>query len=290
MKPVTDWEKRYQEGNTGWDLGGISTPLKDYFDQLKNKEFKILIPGAGNAYEAAYLHENGFKNVFVLDLAPSPLKKFQEKYPDFPNENLIQANFFDHQDKYDLIIEQTFFCAIDPKHRQEYAKKSHSLLKENGKLPKIGAAMTADASASVVGACVGTSPVTSYVESATGVSAGGRTGLTAVVVSVCFLLSLFLTPLMKVIPLMATTPALLMVGILMMESIRQVDFDDSGDLATASVALIAMPLTFSISEGIALGFITYVGIKVGTGKYKEVSLLTYAMAIVFLLRYLLDLK
>ncbi len=147
-----------------------------------------------------------------------------------------------------------------------------------------------DASASIAGAFVGTSPVTSYVESATGVSAGGRTGLTAVVVSVCFLLSLFLTPLMKVIPLMATTPALLMVGILMMESIRQVDFDDLGALATASVALIAMPLTFSISEGIALGFITYVGIKVGTGKFKEVTPLTYALAIVFLLRYLLDLK
>ncbi len=134
MKPVTDWEKRYQEGNTGWDLGEVSTPLKDYFDQLENKELRILIPGAGNAYEAAYLHEKGFNNVFVLDLAPSPLKQFQEKYPDFPSDNLIQANFFDHKEKYDLIVEQTFFCAIDPKHRQEYAKKSHSLLKEKGKL------------------------------------------------------------------------------------------------------------------------------------------------------------
>jgi AGZA family xanthine/uracil permease-like MFS transporter len=101
---------------------------------------------------------------------------------------------------------------------------------------------------------------------------------------------LFLTPLMKVIPLMATTPALIMVGILMMESIRQLDFDDLASLATASVALLAMPLTFSISEGIALGFITYVGIMVGTGKYKQVTVVTYILAAIFLLRYALDLK
>ncbi len=191
---------------------------------------------------------------------------------------------------WDLIFALMFVNMFDTIGTLIGVSRKANLLTPEGKLPKIGSAMTADASASIAGALVGTSPVTSYVESATGVSAGGRTGLTAVVVSVCFLLSLFLTPLMKVIPLMATTPALLMVGILMMESIRQVDFDDLGALATASVALIAMPLTFSISEGIALGFITYVGIKVGTGKFKEVTPLTYALAIVFLLRYLLDLK
>lgn len=191
---------------------------------------------------------------------------------------------------WDLIFALMFVNMFDTIGTLIGVSRKANLLSDEGKLPKIGAAMTADASASVAGAIVGTSPVTSYVESATGVSAGGRTGLTAVVVSACFILSLFLTPLMKVIPIMATTPALLMVGILMMESIRQVDFDDLGALATATVALIAMPLTFSISEGIALGFITYVGVKVGTGKFKEVTLLTYALAAVFLLRYLLDLK
>jgi len=191
---------------------------------------------------------------------------------------------------WDLIFALMFVNMFDTIGTLIGVSRKANLLDDNGKLPKMGAAMTADASASVVGAVVGTSPVTSYVESATGVSAGGRTGLTAVIVSACFLLSLFLTPLMKVIPLMATTPALVMVGILMMESIRQVDFDDLGALATASIALIAMPLTFSISEGIALGFITYVGIKVGTGKFKEVTLLTYLLAAVFLIRYLLDLK
>lgn len=104
------------------------------------------------------------------------------------------------------------------------------------------------------------------------------------------MLALFLTPLMKVIPLMATTPALIMVGILMMDSIRQLDFDDLGALATASVALLAMPLTFSISEGIALGFITYVVTMAGSGRYKQVGKLTYVLAAVFLLRYIFDLK
>ncbi|GAA0858662.1 NCS2 family permease [Aliiglaciecola litoralis] len=168
------------------------------------------------------------------------------------------------------------------------SRKAH-LLDSNGELPKMGSAMTADATASVAGAVLGTSPVTSYVESAAGVAVGGRTGLTAVVVAGCFLLALFLTPIMKVIPLMATTPALVLVGIFMMESIRQLDFDDLPSLATATIALLAMPLTFSISEGIALGFITYVGVSVGVGKARQISLLTYAIATVFMLRYIFDL-
>ena len=187
---------------------------------------------------------------------------------------------------WDLILALMFVNMFDTIGTLLGVSRRANLLDENGKLPKIGNAMSADATASIVGAGLGTSPVTSYVESAAGVSAGGRTGLTAVVVAVCFLLALFLTPVMKVIPLMATTPALVMVGILMMESIRQLDFDDLIALATASVALIAMPLTFSISEGIALGFITYVGLKVGTGKYRDVSIFTYVLTAVFLLRYL----
>jgi AGZA family xanthine/uracil permease-like MFS transporter len=154
----------------------------------------------------------------------------------------------------------------------------------------MGGAMTADAAASVAGAALGTSPVTSYVESAAGISAGGKTGLTGVVVSICFILALFLTPIMEIIPTMATTPALVMVGILMMDSIRQIDFDDLASMATAVVALVAMPLTFSISEGIALGFIVYVGVKLGTGKYKEVSPITYVLAAIFVARYIFDLK
>ncbi|MCF2948984.1 NCS2 family permease [Paraglaciecola aquimarina] len=191
---------------------------------------------------------------------------------------------------WDLIFALLFVNMFDTIGTLIGVSRRANLLDKNGKLPKMGKAMNADAAASVIGAAVGTSPVTSYVESAAGVSAGGRTGLTSVVVAICFLLALFLTPVMKVIPLMATTPALIMVGILMMDSIKQLDFDDLTSLATATVALIAMPLTFSISEGIALGFITYVGIKIGTGKFKQVTVITYLMAAVFVLRYLLDLK
>jgi AGZA family xanthine/uracil permease-like MFS transporter len=191
---------------------------------------------------------------------------------------------------WDLIFALLFVNMFDTIGTLIGVSRRANLLDAQGKLPKMGKAMNADAAASVVGAAIGTSPVTSYVESAAGVSAGGRTGLTSIVVALCFLLSLFLTPVMKVIPLMATTPALIMVGILMMESIRQLDFDDLTALATSTVALLAMPLTFSISEGIALGFITYVGIMLGTGRYKEVTWITYLMAAIFVLRYVLDLK
>jgi AGZA family xanthine/uracil permease-like MFS transporter len=191
---------------------------------------------------------------------------------------------------WDLIFALMFVNMFDTIGTLIGVSKRAGLMDEKGNLPKLGPAMSADASAGVIGAALGTSPVTSYVESAAGVSAGGRTGLTAVVVAVCFLLSLFLSPLMQVVPLMATTPALVMVGIFMMDAIKELEFDDFTSVATATVALIAMPLTFSISEGIALGFIVYVGIRVGIGQYKKVSLLTYLMAIVFLLRYVFDLK
>jgi AGZA family xanthine/uracil permease-like MFS transporter len=200
----------------------------------------------------------------------------------YPIEHIAQT--------WDLIFALLFVNMFDTIGTLLGVSRRANLLTPQGKLPKMGPAMTADATASVFGAALGTSPVTCYVESAAGVSAGGRTGLTSLVVACCFLLALFFTPLMKVIPLMATTPALIMVGILMMDSFRQLDFDDLTSLATASVALLAMPLTFSISEGIALGFITYVGIMLGTGKYRQVSVITYVMAAIFILRYALDLK
>ena len=200
----------------------------------------------------------------------------------YPIENIATT--------WDLIFALLFVNMFDTIGTLIGVSRRANLLDKEGRLPKIGPAMTADATASVVGAALGTSPVTSYVESAAGVSSGGRTGLTGVFVALCFMLALFFTPLMKVIPLMATTPALIMVGILMMDSFRQLDFDDLTALATATVALLVMPLTFSISEGIAMGFITYVGIMVGTGKYKQVTWITYAMAAVFILRYVLDLK
>lgn len=130
------WSKRYQELNTGWDVGEPTTPLKAYIDQLENKELKILIPGAGNAYEAEYLASKGFKNVYVLDLAKEPLEAFQKRVPDFPSEQVVQDDFFAHQGNYDLIIEQTFFCSFPPlpETRKGYAKQMHELLNTKGKL------------------------------------------------------------------------------------------------------------------------------------------------------------
>ncbi|RAR75703.1 class I SAM-dependent methyltransferase [Flavobacterium aciduliphilum] len=128
------WENRYQNQETGWDVGRITTPLKEYFDQLENKSLKILIPGAGNSYEFDYLLHQGFHNVFVLDFAETPLQNIQERWPQLPKEHFIHDDFFEHNERYDLIIEQTFFCALDPNLRKDYVKKMLDLLNLNGKI------------------------------------------------------------------------------------------------------------------------------------------------------------
>ncbi|MEJ8802654.1 methyltransferase [Pontibacter sp. H249] len=128
------WQKRYLQNNTGWDTGSITPPLKSYFDQLQNKDLRLLIPGCGNAYEAEYLHNNGFKNVFLVDVAPAPLQNFARRMPDFPREHLLNQDFFELEEEYDLIVEQTFFCALDPALRPAYAQKMASLLAPGGKL------------------------------------------------------------------------------------------------------------------------------------------------------------
>jgi thiopurine S-methyltransferase len=128
------WEKQYKNGYTGWDIGTISTPMREYFDQLKNKDIKILIPGGGNGYEAEYLYALGFKNIYLLDWSELALKNFSERAADFPVDNLLCENFFGHEGKYELILEQTFFCAISPGDRRKYAEKIYELLNEKGKL------------------------------------------------------------------------------------------------------------------------------------------------------------
>ncbi len=130
------WSERYLENRTGWDIGSPSPPFIDYINQIEDTSIKILIPGAGNAYEAEYLFNKGFKNVYVLDIAPEPLEIFQQRIPQFPSEQILIGNFFTHTETYDLILEQTFFCSFPPiiENRKAYAKKMNSLLKENGKL------------------------------------------------------------------------------------------------------------------------------------------------------------
>ena len=128
------WNERYHNNDIGWDIGHISTPLKEYLDQLENKNLKILIPGCGNAYEAEYLIQLGFKNVFLIDWAQKALDEFQKRIPKFPTNNLICGDFFEHKGTYDLIIEQTFFCAITPSLREDYVIQMKSLMIEGGKL------------------------------------------------------------------------------------------------------------------------------------------------------------
>lgn len=129
------WDERYKNGNTGWDIGNISTPLKTYIDQLTDKNISILIPGGGNSYEAEYLLLQGFTNVTVIDLAPSVTHSLKEKLRNHGDAiKILTGDFFALTGQFDLIIEQTFFCAIDPSLRAAYATKMFELLSEKGKL------------------------------------------------------------------------------------------------------------------------------------------------------------
>ena len=128
------WDEKYAENKTGWNIGYISTPIKNYIDQLTDTSLKILIPGAGNSYEAEYLWNKGFKNLFILDISKQPLINFKKRVTDFPDTHLIHKDFFKAKGTFDLIIEQTFFCALDPKLRRNYAIKMFDLLSNKGKL------------------------------------------------------------------------------------------------------------------------------------------------------------
>ncbi len=128
------WEGRYQEGNTPWDMNQASPPLTGFLQNRKNPNLEILIPGAGSAHEAEWLWRHGFQQVHVLDYSASALAKFRARTPDFPVGHLHQEDFFAHRRRYDLILEQTFFCALDPELRSQYAQHCASLLRPGGML------------------------------------------------------------------------------------------------------------------------------------------------------------
>jgi thiopurine S-methyltransferase len=128
------WNDRYFSGNTGWDIQSVSRPIKEYLEQVKNKDISILIPGCGNAHEAAYANSIGFEDVHILDFAELAIQNFISKHPQFKKDNIHIEDIFLHANKYDLIIEQTLFCAIDPSLRTNYAQKMHGLLNEGAKL------------------------------------------------------------------------------------------------------------------------------------------------------------
>ena len=162
------------------------------------------------------------------------------------------------------------------------------MLDKDGKLPRIKGALLSDAVGTTVGAMCGTSTVTTFVESASGVAEGGRTGLTSLVAAVLFGLSLLLSPIFLAIPSFATAPALIVVGYLMLTSVTKIDFNDMTEAIPCFIAIIAMPFMYSISEGISMGVISYVVINVITGKAKEkkISLLMYILAVLFVLKYI----
>ena len=162
------------------------------------------------------------------------------------------------------------------------------MLDKDGKLPQIRGALLSDAVGTTVGAMCGTSTVTTFVESASGVAEGGRTGLTSIVAGILFALSLLLSPIFLAIPSFATAPALIIVGYLMLTSVTKIDFDDMTEAVPCFIAIIAMPFMYSISEGISMGVISYVIINVITGKAKEkkISVLMYVLAVIFVLKYI----
>lgn len=128
------WDNQYQAKTIGWDLGLVSPPIKNHIDTLENKNISILIPGCGNSYEAEYLQEQGFTNITVIDIAPTLVESLKSKFEKNSNIKIILGDFFEHQGQYDIIIEQTFFCALLPALRQKYVWKMHQLLVENGKI------------------------------------------------------------------------------------------------------------------------------------------------------------
>lgn len=130
------WQQRYEEGTTGWDMGTVSPPLKAFIDTLQNKDLRILIPGCGNAWEARYLVEQGFTNITVIDIAIAPVEALKASLGEEGAKSctVVHGDFFTHEATYDLIIEQTFFCALDPVLRENYVQHMHTLLAPDGLL------------------------------------------------------------------------------------------------------------------------------------------------------------
>jgi AGZA family xanthine/uracil permease-like MFS transporter len=163
------------------------------------------------------------------------------------------------------------------------------MVDREGNMPNMKEALLSDSVGTIVGSCTGTSTVTTFIESASGVEAGGRTGLTSLTCGIAFLLCIFLAPIAAIIPAAATSAALIYVGVLMMTGLKKVNFDDLSVCVPVTIMLIAMPISGSIGHGIGLAMISYTFIKVFTGKAKEVSGLTYVISVLFLIKFFLAL-
>ncbi len=236
------------------------------------------------AGEAIFLHVNPFASLKGASFVP--------QFGDMASTTLFKFNFsgFIEIGWFTAITLVITFCIIDMFDTIGTLVGTASragMLDKDGKMPNMKEALLADAVGTVAGAVTGTSTVTTFIESASGVEAGGRTGLTALTTGIMFLACLFLAPVAAVIPPAATSAALIYVGILMVTGLKNIDFNDMTQVAPVALMLIAMPISGSIGHAIGIGLITYTVLKVFTGKFKEVSVLTYVLSLIFLIKFFL---
>ena len=234
------------------------------------------------AGEAIFLHTNPFESLKTASFVPP--------FADMAKTTLFKLDFvgFAQVGWFTLITLVITFCIIDMFDTIGTLVGTASranMLDENGSMPKMKEALLSDAVGTVTGALTGTSTVTTFVESASGVEAGGRTGLTALVAGILFLLCMFIAPIAAIIPAAATSSALIYVGILMLSNLKKIDFNDLTQTLPVFIMLIAMPISGSIGHGIGLALISYTVLKLCTGKAKEVSALTYILSLIFLVKF-----
>ena len=231
-----------------------------------------------------FLHTNPFASLTTASFLP-PVK-------DMANTTLFKFNFsgFAQIGGFTIVTLIVTFCIIDMFDTIGTLVGTASragMLDKNGKMPQMKEALLADAVGTVVGSATGTSTVTTFVESASGVEAGGRTGLTALTTGIVFLACMFIAPIAAIIPAAATSSALIYVGVLMLTGLKNVHFDDMSETVPVALMLISMPVSGSIGHAIDIGLIAYTIIKVFTGKAKDVSVLTYVLSLIFLLKFFL---
>ena len=234
--------------------------------------------------EAIFLHVNPFASLAGASFLPP--------FADMAKTTLFKLDFsgFLNIGAFTAVTLIITFCIIDMFDTIGTLVGTASragMLDKNGNMPKMREALLSDAVGTVAGSLTGTSTVTTFVESASGVEAGGRTGLTSLTTGILFLACMFIAPVAAIIPAPATSAALIYVGILMLSNLKHIDFTDMTQLLPVAIMLLAMPVSGSIGHGIGLALITYSGIKLCTGKGKEVSVLTYVLSVIFLVKFFL---
>ena len=236
------------------------------------------------AGQAIFLHTNPFASLAGASFVPPVKDMVETTFFKFNFQGLVQIGWFT------AITLVVTFCIIDMFDTIGTLVGTASragMLDKEGKMPNMKEALLSDAIGTVVGASTGTSTVTTFVESASGVEAGGRTGLTALVTGIVFLACTFISPIAAIIPAAATSAALIYVGILMLSGLKNIDWDDIAQTLPVAIMLIAMPISGSIGHGIGLALISYTVVKVFTGKAKDVSVLTYILSAIFLVKFFL---